>query len=180
MRFPCAAAQCAFEHFKLQAAINLSSLPPPPPPKNTRTEKMHLCSFTLSLSRSVHANFKADLICNVSYWIITTWRDKNSKSCLAWELTIKRRLIFSKYPHNYCMIIMIRFCVPISLSLVSQTNIYVFDAALQVNADTPTEAECRPYIAKALNTLKGDNKGIKRNKWQRTCSFCDVLFLLIA
>lgn len=30
---------------------------------------------------------------------------------------------------------------------------------LQVNADTPTETECRPHIEKALNTLKADNKG---------------------
>lgn len=30
---------------------------------------------------------------------------------------------------------------------------------LQVNADAPTETECRPHIEKALNTLKGDNKG---------------------
>ncbi|XP_055300874.1 sarcalumenin isoform X3 [Sitodiplosis mosellana] len=31
-------------------------------------------------------------------------------------------------------------------------------STLQVNADTPTEAECQPHIAKALNTIKGDNK----------------------
>lgn len=47
-----------------------------------------------------------------------------------------------------------------------------------MNADTPTEAECRPYIAKALNTLKGDNKGIKQNKRQWTCSVCDVFFFI--
>lgn len=28
-----------------------------------------------------------------------------------------------------------------------------------MNADTPSETECRPHIEKALNTLKGDNKG---------------------
>lgn len=38
---------------------------------------------------------------------------------------------------------------------------HVFWLGLQVNADTPTETECRPHIEKALNTLKGDNNG----KW---------------
>ncbi|XP_031633981.1 sarcalumenin [Contarinia nasturtii] len=31
-------------------------------------------------------------------------------------------------------------------------------STLQVNADTPTEAECKPHIDKALHTLKGDSK----------------------
>lgn len=47
----------------------------------------------------------------------------------------------------------------------------IFDvAALQVNADTPTEAECQPHIAKALNTLKGDSKGINERKTEKNRS----------
>lgn len=40
--------------------------------------------------------------------------------------------------------------------------IIIFEcAALQVNAEAPTEAECKPHIEKALHTLKGDRIGKK-------------------
>lgn len=94
--------------------------------------------------------------------------------------------LFIIYPHNYLHDHYDpKFRVPIEAikkNTQSCFNLicFDFDAALQVNADTPTEAECQPHIAKAINTLKGDNTGInemtKKRKEKRRKPMTNVPF----